>query len=43
MMLKHPMSMVYQNDERPLSGKFSKTVMAELSILWILQAYMTGL
>ena len=43
LILSQPLSCVYQNDNRLRSGKFSKTVVGDLSIMWILQAYMTAL
>ena len=43
LMVKHQLSIVYQNDIRSRTGKFSKSIVSDLSVLWILQAYMTAL
>lgn len=43
LMLNYNMSCVYQNDKRLRSGKFSQSEAGDLSIMWILQAYLTAL
>jgi glycerol-3-phosphate O-acyltransferase len=35
--------MVYTNDFRLRSGKFSKPIMSDISVLWLLQAYITSM
>lgn len=35
--------MVYTNDSRLRSGKFSKPIMSDISVLWLLQAYITSM
>jgi glycerol-3-phosphate O-acyltransferase len=35
--------MMYINDFRLRSGKFSKPILSEISVLWLLQAYITSM
>ena len=36
LLLKQPLVMMYQNDVRLRSGKFSKQVVSDLSVMWLL-------
>ena len=35
--------MMYINDFRLRSGKFSKPILSDISVLWLLQAYITSM
>jgi glycerol-3-phosphate O-acyltransferase len=38
LILKNPLTVMSQNEVRSRSGKFSKPIVSDLSIMWLLQA-----
>ena len=43
LILKNPLTVMSQNEVRSRSGKFSKPIVSDLSIMWLLQSYLTSM
>lgn len=43
LVLSYPLTMMFQNQERVRSGRCGKSIVSDMSILWLLQAYVTSM